>query len=196
MPVRYACYAAVSTKSQAKGWNSDVDELDDKDSLKVQIEKARAAGRAHGWVEACQPFVVPGESRTRHINLRDAEEAIPALKDCLNAAQRGEFDVLVLYDFTRLRELLDPVARTLSAYRVQLYSLAQPVEPTPPEQYDPLNSDTANVIQFVSGLTSRTEIATFRRRYQFGMPRRIQKGLPKGYIPFGYRKPPGRELDR
>jgi hypothetical protein len=181
--IRFAIWAAVSSKAQAET---------DKVSLSEQESRSRTAGLAKGWIETVGPFIVPGESRTRWINLRDAEDAIPALKSMLDAAQHGAFDVLVLYDFTRLRELLDPVARTLSAYRVQLYSLAQPIDPVPPET----ENDTANILQFISSFTSRTEIAAIRRRYKLGMPRRIsERGLPLGSPPYGYRKPPGLELD-
>ncbi len=186
--VRYAIWTAVSTKPQA---------AEDQVSLPDQEKECHRLALAKGWVETAGPFVVPGESRTRWINLRDAENAIPALKDMLDSAQRGDFDVLVLWNYNRLRELLDPVARTLQAYRVQLYALSQPVEPQPPDEYDPLASDTANIVQFTSGFTSRAELSEFRRRYKKYMPLRIlNKGLPKGRPPYGFRKPPGRETDR
>ena len=185
--MRFSIWTAVSTEAQATG---------EKVSLSEQENKCRTAGLAKGWHEVGSPYVVPGESRTRWVNLRDAEEAIPALRAMLNSAQRGDFDVLVLYDYTRLRDLLDPVAKTLSAYHVQLYSINQPVEPLLPDQFD-LTNETASSVQFIAGFTSRTEIAALKRRYRLGMPRRIaDKGLPKGRPPFGYRKPPGRELDR
>ena len=185
--MRFAIWCAVSSKAQAE---------DGKVSLSEQEARCRTSATSKGWSEAAGPFIVPGESRTRWVNLRDAEESIPALKDMLNQAQRGAFDLLLLYDYTRLRELLDPVAKTLGAYGVQLYSLSQPVDPVPPDQYDPASTETASTMQFVSGFTSRAEISAIRRRYRLGMPRRVtEKGLPPSRIPYGYRKPPGRELD-
>ncbi len=186
--IRFAIWTAVSTETQAAA---------DKVSLPEQESKCRAAARAKGWRETAGPFVVPGESRTRWINLRDAEAAIPPLHELLDAAQRREFDVVMLYAYDRLRELLDPVSRTLAAYGVQLYSISQPVEPMPPEQYDLYATDTSNAVQFVSSLTSRAEINALRRSWRIGVPRRVaSKGLhPNGRAPYGYRKPPGRELD-
>ncbi len=186
--MKFAIWTAVSSEAQAAA---------DKVSLSEQENKCRAAGTAKAWSESAGPFVVPGESRTRWVNLRDAENAIPALRNMLDAAQRREFDVLVLYAYDRLRELLDPVSRTLAAYGVQLYSVSQPVEPMPAEQYDLYATDTSNAVQFVSSLTSRAEINAMRRRYRMGIPRRVtDKGLHTvGLLPFGYRKPPGRELD-
>jgi len=183
--MRFAIWCAVSSKAQA---------TDDKVSLSEQEAKCRTAAVSKGWTETSGPYIVPGESRTRFVNLRDAEVAMPALSLMLNSAQHNEFDVLTLYDYTRLRELLDPIAKTLSAYGIQIYSISQPVEPLPPDQYD--SNETASTLQFVAGFTSRTEIAALRRRYKLGMPRRIsQKGLPKGRAPYGYRKPPGMEFD-
>lgn len=193
--IRYARWAAVSTRSQA---------ADDRVSIDQQLELGNKAAASRGWVEASGPYVVPGESRTRWVNLRDAEEAITfdgryPLREMLEDARGGRFDVLVLYDYTRLRELLDPVARALSAYGVQLFSVSQPVEITDPENYDTDGNETAGTIQFISGFTSRAEINALRRRYKFGMPGRLhKKGLHPGtgLPPYGYKKPEGHEMDR
>lgn len=182
--MRFAIWAAVSSEAQAGA---------DKVSLQEQERLCRERANEKGWHEAAL-FVVPGESRTKYVNLRDAEAQIPALKDMLNQAQAGAFDVLVLWDYSRLRDLLDPVAKTLAAYNVQLWSVSQPVEPRPPEDYE--MGDMASTVQFVSGFTSKAEIAALKRRYRLGMPRRVQKGLTVNHLPLGYRKPPGRELDR
>lgn len=188
LAVRFVIWTAVSSETQAAA---------DKASLPEQEARCREAALARGWRESAGPFIVPGESRTRWVNLRDAEAAIPALRAMLDAASRREFDILVLYAYDRLRELLDPVARTLAAYGVQLFSISQPVEPQPPEEFDLYATDTANAVQFVSSLTSRAEINALRRRYRLGVPRRVsERGLHAvGPLPFGYRKPPGRELD-
>lgn len=82
-------------------------------------------------------FVVPGKSRERFINLRDAEETIPALGELLDLAQRGEINLVTTADLNRFRSLTDQVYRTLAAYKCQLYSLAQPVEPQPPDRFNP-----------------------------------------------------------
>lgn len=184
--IRYSIFAAVSTKPQA---------AEDKISLPDQIKLCRQDASQRGWKETAGPFTVPGHTRTRYINLRDAEENIPALKQMLDAAARKEFDVLILYHYNRLRELLDPVAKTLQAYGIQLTAHSQWSEPQPPETYDPL-SDIGSTLRFASSFTSAAEITEFRRRYKMGMPARIKQGLHKGKIPFGYRKPAGHEYDR
>jgi DNA invertase Pin-like site-specific DNA recombinase len=182
--IRFAIFAAVSTKPQASK---------DKVSLTDQVKFCRQDGLNHGWKETAGPFIVPGHTRTRYINLRDAETAIPQLRDMLDAAQRKEFDVLIVYHYNRLRSLLDAVDKTLQSYGVQLTSHTAWTEPQDPTTYDPL-SDVGKTIRFASGFTSEAEITEFRRRYKMGMPGRILKGLHKGGIPFGYRKPPGHEL--
>ncbi len=186
--MRYAIWAAVSTERQA---------AEDKISLDDQETRCRQAANTRGWLETAGPFIVPGESRTIYINLRDAENAIPQLRKMLDAAQRGRFDVLVMYDYNRLRELLDPVSRTLAAYKVQIYSITQPVEPQTPETYSLYKTDSAWIMQSMAQIISKSQISDLRRKYEIGMPARVQKrGLPPIGIPFGYRKPPGRETDR
>jgi DNA invertase Pin-like site-specific DNA recombinase len=185
--MRYAIWSAVSTKDQA---------TDDKASLRVQVDECRAVASAKGWQETSGPYIVRGASRTRWANLRDAETAVPELRAMLDAAQARAFDVLMVKDYDRFRELMDQVYRTLIDYNVQLYSLTQPLEPAPPDKFDPYDSDTQELLISFSQMRSRTEIRTTRRRYRMGMPSRITThGLPLK-IPYAYRKPPGREADR
>lgn len=184
---RFAIWAAVSTEAQAAS---------DKVSIQEQETKCRQVANDRGWRETTGPFLVPGESRSRWVNLRDAEQAIPALRTMLNAAQHHQFDLLVMYDYNRLRDLLDPVAKTLAFYNVQIFSVSQPVEPIAVADYNPYASDTANIMQGMSKIISQAQIADLRRKYKYAMPRRVsERGLPV-QIPFGYRKPPGRETDR
>lgn len=185
---RAAIWVAVSTQEQA---------AEDKVSLEVQEEKCRQLIESRDWQETAGPYVVPGQSRTRWVNLRDAEQAIPELRAMLDDAQAGRFNLLVLYDFNRLRDLLDPVSRTLSAYGCQVYAVSQPVEPLNPERFDPYASDASSMMQGLSQIISRAQISDLRRKYRFAMPRRVTElGLPATHIPYGYRKPPGRETDR
>jgi len=184
-PIRFAIWAAVSSERQA---------AKDKISLDLQVDTSRARALAKGWVESAGPFVVRGESRTRWINLSDARLAIVnkddgslPLDDMLTAAKLKAFDVLVLYDFTRLRELIDPVTRTLAAYGIQAYSLGQAVEPVPPDQFKGKVTGSAYIIQAVSSLTSHTETQIMTERLRNGVAGRISKGLhPSGVIPYGY----------
>lgn len=184
--MRYAILAAVSTKEQAAS---------DRTSLPNQINDARAAGQAKGWSETAGPFEVPGHSRTRYINLRDAENAIPALRALLDSASRGEYDVLIMQDHDRLRSILRAVYYSLCDYGVQLYSLAQQVEPVPPDQYDPYANDSAEIYIGVSEIKSASENSRMRRKYRSGMRDRVRvHGLPV-QVPYGYSYPPRLKRD-
>ncbi len=181
--MKYAIWAAVSTALQAE---------DDKESLHEQEVKARKVATAKGWEEAAV-YVVPGESRTRYVNLRDAEESIPALRAMLEDAKAGRFDIVVMWDYNRLRDLLDPVAKTLANYGVQLYSVNQPTEPMEPADFNPYASDTESMMRGMSQIISRWQISDLRRKYRFGVKARVDRGLPALKIPYGYMKPPGME---
>lgn len=182
-PYRAVVWAAVSTKAQAA---HDV-------SLPDQVARGLAAISAHGWQEAHPPLVVPGESRQNVISLRDAEAIIPELKTLLDLAQAGTVNVCVTADYDRFRGLLDQVARTLALYGCQLYSIAQPDELMPPDEYRYYRSDAQPFKIAFNQLQSHTEIAKLRRRWEKGMPARLERGLPFSNIPFGYRKPPGEQ---
>jgi len=169
-----------------------------KDSLPEQERNCRRTALSKGWAETAGPFVISGQPRTGYVNLSDAERDIPALAAMLDTAHRGGFDVLVIYDFTRLRDLIALVSTSLADYNVQIFSLAQAIEPLPPQDFDPLMADAAWFNQAAAGMTSRAEINALRRRFRIGMPGRVtKKGLhPLGRLPYGYRKPPGHETDR
>ena len=182
---RFSIWTAVSTAAQAE---------DDKESLHEQEAKARATALSKGWQEV-NVYSVPGESRTRYVNLRDAEEAIPPLRAMLEDAKAGRFDILVLWDYNRLRDLLDPVAKTLSNYGVQIYSINQPTEPLDPAEFNPYASDSESMMRGMSQIISRWQIADLRRKYRFGVRARVDHGLPSLKIPYGYIKPPGLESE-
>lgn len=176
--IRFAIWTAVSTEAQATG---------EKDSLDEQLKRCRAIGLAKGWQEVGQPYIVPGESRTRWVNLRDAENEITPLHQMLEDAKSRLFDVLILYDYNRLRDLLDPVAKTLASYGAQIYSVNQAVEPLPPETFSPYASDSESMMRGMSQVISRWQINDLRRKHTFGVMGRIRKGLhPSGKAPYGY----------
>ncbi len=186
-PIRYAVWAAVSTDAQA---------ANDKYSLPEQIERCQEHAASRNWQESMPAYVVPGESRTRYVNLSDAEQDIPQLKTLLDDAQSRKFDVLMVSDFDRFRDLLDPVSRTLAGYGVQIYSVSQPLEPQPPAEFDPYATDTSDMLIGLNQIVSRAAVANLRRKYRAQMPLRVMnKGLPTALIPYGYRKPAGRETD-
>lgn len=179
--IRYAIWAAVSTTEQA---------ADDKFSLSTQIETSRAYVQAKGWHETAGPYIVPGETRARWVNLRDAANAIPALNDLLNDARDGKYNVLVMREYDRFRDLIDLVATVLNHYGIQLYSIGQQVEPIPPEAYNPYASDSEQSIRQISKISSKMAINSARRKYYEQMPKRVTElGINAISIPYGYRKP-------
>jgi DNA invertase Pin-like site-specific DNA recombinase len=182
--IRFAVWSAVSTPEQAK-----------KISPSAQVDLCRAEAHKRGWLEAAGPYVAGGYSRTLWVNLRDAETAIPELHAMLEAAKRGEFDVLACYDYTRFRDLLDDVAKALSHYRVQLWSVAQPGEIQDPTAYSPYRDGGAVASRAIYKIQSAGEISATRNRYFIGMPARTRAGLPPSRLPYGYRKPPGQETN-
>jgi len=145
--MRYSIWAAVSTEQQAA-----VDKL----SLDEQISRCRELAEGRGWLESSGPYVVPGASRTRYVNLSDAERDIPPLREMLDDARRRAFDLLMVYDLNRFRDLLPMVQKSLDAYGVQLFSLAQPVEPVDPEHYSPYASDASAIMGGMASILSRT----------------------------------------
>lgn len=184
--LRIAILAAVSTKVQSAS---------DKVSLPDQIRKSRAIAAERGWIETAGPYEIPGASRTKYVDLSVAERAIPPLHQMLEAAKRGEYDLLVVYHLNRFRDLLDPVFRSLGGYRVQLYSVSQPVEPVPPERYNYETSDTMRIVVTMTQMTSQSEISEIRKRYNIGMPARvIDRGLPPNRAPYGYHLNRNRKL--
>lgn len=175
--MRFAIWTAVSTPGQAEG---------DKDSLPEQERKCRELGLSRGWVET-GVYSAPGASRTKYVNLRDAEKAIPSLGKMLDDAQAGRFDVVILYDYNRLRDLADPVAKTLNSYNVQLFSHNQPVEPMDPTSFNPYAADSESMMRGMNQITQRWQIADLRRKYWMGVNGRMARGIhPSGKAPFGY----------
>ncbi|PKN92969.1 MAG: hypothetical protein CVU44_11090 [Chloroflexi bacterium HGW-Chloroflexi-6] len=184
-PIRHAIWAAVSTAEQAE---------EDRYSLETQEQVSRSVAKSKNWVESAGPYIVPGESRTKYINLSDAEREIPALRQMLDDAKAGKFDVIICYEYDRFRELLDPVARTLAHYGVQIFSVNQPLELQDPATFTPYSSDAEFILRGMNQIISRAAVANLRRKYLSEMPKRVtQKGLPAANMPWGYRKPAGQE---
>lgn len=176
---RFAILSAVSSKQQA---------AKDKTSLDDQINICRRMTE-QGWRETAGPYIVRGQNRTQYLNLRDAEIEIPAIGEMLEAAKRGEYDVLIVYNHDRLRDLLTLVYAALTDYRVQLFSISAQNYPVPPDKYDQYDNDINDLLIGISAIRSKSEITNMRRKYRVGNRNRITvHGLPI-QIPFAYRKP-------
>lgn len=187
LPFRAALWAAVSSAAQAAA---------DKLSLEDQADKERAVCAARRWRIAAE-LVVRGHSR-EYSSLDAGMREIPELAQLMQMARDGEINILVCYDSNRFRGLQTPVLKTLAAYGVQTYSLTQPIEPVEPDKFRYYHSDTQSIMTHVGSLLSDVELSALRRRYEIGMPKRVDAlGLHyNNRLPFGYRKPVGRELDR
>jgi hypothetical protein len=178
MATRFAIWIAVSTGPQATG---------DKFSLPEQEKQCRAAGLAKGWRDTRKVYSAPGESRTRWVNLRDAEAEIPGLHDMLEDAKARLFDVLICYDYNRFRDLVDLVAKVLGSYGAQLYSVNQPIEPLAPEDFSPYASDSESMMRGINQILSRAQINDLQRKRAYGVLGRTRNGLhPSGRAPYGY----------
>lgn len=178
--LRYARWAAVSTAEQAK-----------KVSLDVQLQKGQETAERYGWIETHPPFVVPGESRTRFISLNHAEEEIEPLHLLLEAARRGRFDLLYVYDLNRFRNLMRQVFDALCDYNVQIYIGSYPRDPVLPEQYNEEQKAAVGMIVDLSGIISRSEINNLQKHYREKMPKRVTQGglhAGTGKVPYGYRR--------
>lgn len=174
---KYAVWAAVSKEHQAKP---------DKVSLGEQVSLAHQRAGERGWLSSGLEYIVPGESRTLYVNLRDAENDIPELRAMLDDAQAGKFNLLILYDYNRLRDLIDPVAKTLGAYGAQLYSVSQPADPVDPERFTAYSSDSESIVRGMAQIISRAQISDIQRKNAYAMPKRItERGLPHK-VPYGY----------
>lgn len=195
--IRFAIWAAVSSAAQADQEKLDKEGKKQKDkySLEDQEDKCRQAGIGRGWKETAGPYIVPGKSRQLWVNLRDAEMAIPELHALLEDAQSGKYDILIMWDFNRLRDLLDMVAKSLGAYHVQICSVSQWMEPVQPEKYSPYTSDATTILRTMSKMVSSLQNNDMRRKYMEHMPKRVaERGLPATSIPYGYRRAPNSKL--
>lgn len=184
-----AIWAAVSTRKQAE---------EDKASIPTQIEKGMQYIESHHHTLTAQ-YIVPGESRTHYISLAHAEKAIPQLKQLLDDASHGKFDLLWVYDLNRFRNLMLQVFEALAGYGVQIYNHDSPEEPVPPHQYTPEVINHRRLTVKLHDIISGQETNTLQKHFREKMPKRVSEkrlhpglGLP----PYGYRKPPGKELDR
>lgn len=189
MSLRYSVWAAVSSKGQAAV---------DKVSLKVQLEHCHAAAKQRHWKHV-RDYSVPGQTRTQWTSLYHAEKNIPALHDMLEAASRGEFDILIVYDLNRFRDLMRQVFDALCDSGIQLYILADPREPVAPEEYTEERKNEIGLTVGLRDIISRSEITNLQRHYRDKMPSRItDKGLHAGLgrPPFGFQKPQDKKLDR
>jgi len=180
MSPRSVIWAAVSTPDQA---------TDEKESIPAQIEQARKTIQERGWYEVAEPLVVPGH--TRYINWLDKAMAeIPQLKALIELAEAEKIDLVVVRDWDRLARtdsLRVQISTRLREQGVQVYSLNQPLEPQDPSGFKE-TTDTALIVESMTGVMSEIENRLRRRRHKIGMLGRVKKGYWCGSpAPYGYR---------
>lgn len=185
--IRAGIFASVSTDEQATPGHVSIDK---------QIEVCREYMSRMGIVESCQPFVADGYSRSFYEGLSEARADIPSLDAAMRAAASNQFDVLFLYYFDRLRTLAYPVFIHLGKVRKQLRSVSEPTPIVPPDLYDFAKDTITATMIHLHGIKNDAQIGRLITQRKEAMPGRIQRGLPPGRIPFGYKHinsktPPG-----
>jgi site-specific DNA recombinase len=180
--MRCVRFAAVSSKPQAG---------EDKDSIPKQLERQAKVIKSRGWIEAHDPLVVPGHTRSIDF-LHEAIEEIPAIADLIKLARNGEIDIVLCRDYDRLsrtRALLPQLSKYLARCRVQIYALQKPIEPVPPDELDRRGrgAQGAVTVETLSGLISENEVARIVDRHYDGMNAIMRRGRWKRpRVVFGY----------
>lgn len=173
---RFAILAGVSTDGQVQ----------DKDSIPDQIKTCRRVIKEYNGEEvAC--YVMDGYSRTGYDGLSEAMSDIPPLKEAVEAAGQGAYNVLIMDHFDRLGDLGKMLHNRFKKYRKQLYSARESARLQDPGNYDPYNDESTDNLINAQGGKQAYRINKIRRGWNVGMPKRIQNGLTPLRIPFGYR---------
>lgn len=172
--MRFSVWAAVSTNEQVEGA-----------SLDNQIEKSVERGSSEKWTDTGLRYIADGYSRTGYVNLSDAETDIPALGAMLSDLRAGKFDLLVVWNYDRLGDLIVMIATEFRKHKAQLFSLSQPTQIQ--QVYNPYMDDSSFIVQALAPIWQKQRIADFRRKWEAGMPKRIKDGLHPNRPPFGYK---------
>jgi len=182
MTIRYARWAAVSTKDQA---NRNKDKI----SIEMQLETGADFAEANDWVETAGPFTVPGASLTRYLDLSRAAQDMPAVAQLWAAAERRRFDVLIIYSWDRLGDLGKMVKTLLDGFGIQIYSVLQPGQIRPPAEYDPYADQSADIMLHSQEFVQAFRIADMRQKFKRYVPARaVERGLhPTAPALYGYR---------
>jgi len=176
--IRFAILAGVSTDAQA---------TPEKNSIPDQIKYCRDRIAHEQGIETSGPFVMDGYSRTGYDSLDIACNEIPPLGEAIRSAGNDQYDILIMDNFDRLGDLGLIVKTRFKKIRKQLHSARQSGKITPPELYDPYNSEDADIDMYVEGIIQSYRINKMRRAWNVGVPGRARRGLHPLSLPFGYR---------
>lgn len=170
--MKVVIYARVSTQEQA---------THDKGSIEDQIERCKKAIDEHGWelIGAYQDIQKGHEIETR-------KNLLELLKD----ARDKKFDLVIFRDADRLsrdRANATILREQLKDLLIQTYSIDQPKEPVPPEEYDPDLDDSGVIYEGFADIKADLDIKSLRRKIRQGAKNRALRGEPHD-VPYGYDK--------
>jgi DNA invertase Pin-like site-specific DNA recombinase len=170
---RAVIWAAVSSEEQARG---------DKASLQYQEQIAREHAARHGLDIA--DVITSDDSRT--VTRFDVAAQNPRLGygRLAEHLERGDFDVLLYYDTTRLgrkMSLIATVQELCIDAGVVLYDCSNP-----PHTLDVQTTETDRYVRAFHAVNSQGEIDKLRRRHQFGMIGRVTSGRMANNACWGY----------
>lgn len=165
--MRAAILARVSTELQA---------TDDRNSLPMQRRMMEAYAVREG-LEVCAVFEIPGESAwTSELASR------PQFVAAIEAAERREFEVLLVYDlsrFARDQRVLHECLYRLRRAGVRLIGVHNGLDYTSEE-----GRDWAGIEGVFAERASREQSRRIRHAYD----QRFERGLSGGDVPFGYER--------
>src|SRR5690349_8041945 len=142
------------------GVSSDV-QVEDKASIPDQIQTCRATIEQLGGEEVgC--YVMDGYSRTGYDSLADAMEDIPPLKEAIQAAEKNQYDVLILDNWDRLGDLGQLVHTRYKKYRKQIYSARQSGRLHDPDTYDPYSDESAGIDMHIQAIIQQYRMNKIR----------------------------------
>ena len=176
--MRAIIWAAVSTPEQA---------TEEKDSIPSQIADAERLIRERNWTHT-ETLVVPGESRSRHIEFSKAAQDIQTYARLKELIDAKSFDILIVRARDRLARLdclcaqIEQMLRDIGA---QVYSMSFPT----PIVEDIRGDRSSLITAAIERAMGQSELVELRRRHDSGMRSRITKrGLHPSHPPYGYRK--------
>ncbi len=165
--MRAALLARVSTAEQAD---------EGRHSLPAQLEAMRARCAREGWT-VVREFVAPGESAATHELMRR-----PVLAEMVQAAEAGEFDVLVFHESSRLardEELAHWLINRMERFGVRLVNASKDVD-----YHDAEGRFLFAIDAGLDAYWSRKVSAHVRK----GKRQAFLEGRPVGSLPFGYER--------
>jgi DNA invertase Pin-like site-specific DNA recombinase len=167
---RWVIWAAVSSEEQAERY-----------SLTEQLELSRQ--HCAKWGGEVVAELTVGESRSI-VLLEDAAARIPAYAELRRLIADKSFDVLVVYDLTRLgrkRSLIAAVEELCADAGITIYELDNP-----PTTLDASTGYDRQLLSAIKGATSQNEVERLRKRMRFGREGRARRGDIAHQPPYGY----------